>query len=196
MKLEALLCPRCGGELDAIGQNDRLRCPYCGTLLQIEQSAESIGVRIVERREVGKTERAKIKLELEKLKIQAEKDRTRLSVYLVVGCLVMLVALPLIGEALYAVPGMFAAASGKLAAPLASEDVKGLDSGDLKMRFEDVGFEDIELVPMKDINLVTGFYLDEGAVDHVTIDGEGDFTEEPYYSPDASIRIFYHSSAG
>ena len=63
------------------------------------------------------------------------------------------------------------------------------------MRLEDVGFENIELIPMKDIDWISGLYLDEGTVDHVTIDGESDFTEESYYAPGDSIRIFYHSNA-
>lgn len=196
MKLAALLCPRCGGELDDIGQNDVLRCPYCGTSLLIERSQESIGVQIVERSEAGKTERAKIKLELEKLKIQAKDDQSRLSVRLIVCCFAMAIVLPLIVGALSAAPGMLATASGKIAAPLASEGVEGLDVNDLKMRFEDVGFENIELIPMKDIDWISGLYLDEGTVDHVTMDGESDFTEESYYAPSDPIRIFYHSNAG
>lgn len=196
MKLEALACPHCGGELDGVGRDDTIRCPYCGALLHVEYSPESIKVQLVKQREDGKTERAKIELESKKLKIQAEKNQTRLSVYLIVGCLLMIMLLPLIGEVLYAVPDMFATASGKIAAPLASQDARGLDANDLKLRFEDAGFENITLIPMKDINWVSGFYLDEGAVDHVTIGGEGDYSDESYYSPNAPIRIYYHSSMG
>ena len=196
MKLDALTCPHCGGELDSVGRDDTICCPYCGAMLHVERSPESIRVQLVKQREGGKTERAKIELESKKLKIQAEKDQTRLSVYLIVGCLLMIMVLPLIGEVLHAVPDMFATASGKITAPLTSQDARGLDANDLKMRFEDAGFENIALIPMKDINWVSGLYLDEGTVDHVTIGGEGDFSDESYYSPNAPIRIYYHSGMG
>lgn len=108
----------------------------------------------------------------------------------------MLILLSLVNGACSVAPGMIAIASGKIAVPLTSEDVDGLDSNDLRLRFEDVGFENIELIPMEDIDWITGLYLDEGVVDHVTIDGVGDFTEDSYFPSDAPVRIFYHSSSG
>lgn len=75
MRLDALVYPRCGGELDGVGQDDTVRRPYCGAMLHIERSPESVQVRVTELKEDGKTKRVKIKFETEKLKNQQRRTR-------------------------------------------------------------------------------------------------------------------------
>lgn len=75
MKLEAQICPRCGGELDGVYQDNALRCSYCGALLRIEHSPESVKVRIVDRQEDGKTEREKSSWSQRSLKSKQRKSK-------------------------------------------------------------------------------------------------------------------------
>ena len=83
--------------------------------------------------------------------------------------------------------------TGDIPVPASSGDIKGIAYTDAVQRFEDAGFYDIECIDLNDISFVSGFFTDENSVDHVTINGEEDFSTSSYYPPDAKIRIYYHS---
>lgn len=77
--------------------------------------------------------------------------------------------------------------------PASSGDLTGISYSDAEQRFSDAGFTSIECIDLNDLDLVSGLFNSDGSVDHITINGEEDFSSSSHYPSDATIRIYYHS---
>lgn len=95
------------------------------------------------------------------------------------------------------IPGQKAAVS-KSKPPIASDDIakkydgRKLTNNDLKKSFEDAGFTNIKMYPIKDVTLL-GLVIREGMVDSVTIDGKKSFKKSSSFNSDAEVVIKYHA---
>ena len=83
--------------------------------------------------------------------------------------------------------------SGDIAVPASSDDLRGISRFDAEQRFKDAGFTNVECVGMRDLNFMTGIFIDGDSVESVAINGVDSFDSSVYYPADAAVRITYHS---
>ena len=62
---------------------------------------------------------------------------------------------------------------------------------DLKTKFEEAGFTNVKLYPVADLSI--GFFVKEGAVESVTIDGKSSFKKSNIFNSNSEIVIKYHT---
>lgn len=75
--------------------------------------------------------------------------------------------------------------------PVTSKAAKGVNYIDIQTAFNDAGFVNIVLEPMPDI--VFGWFVKDGEVDAVLINGESKYSEGAQYRPDVEVVIKYHT---
>ncbi len=75
-----------------------------------------------------------------------------------------------------------------------SYDVEDQLYQDVVVRFNSIGLENIELVPIED--LITGWLTKDGEIEKVTINGDDYFYKGQKVKKDALIRITYHTFPG
>lgn len=79
-----------------------------------------------------------------------------------------------------------------VAVPVTSKDAKGINYIDIQTAFKDAGFINIVLEPVPDI--VLGWFVKDGDVDAVFIDGQSKYSEGTQYRPDVEVVIKYHTA--
>lgn len=84
--------------------------------------------------------------------------------------------------------------SDEIALTFSSYDMDGQQYQDIVTRFQSIGLDNIELVPVED--LIIGWLAKDGEVDTVTIDGDDYFYKGEKVKKDALIRISYHTFPG
>ena len=62
---------------------------------------------------------------------------------------------------------------------------------DLKTKFEEAGFTNVKLYPVADLSI--GFFVKEGAVESVTMDGKSSFKKSNIFNSNSEIVIKYHT---
>ena len=125
------------------------------------------------------------------LEREREKERNdNRAGFAALGLLVAIILLCLLMANASSIGAIF---TGDIAVPASSGDLTGISYSDVEQRFADAGFTNIECIDLNDLDLVSGFFNSDGSVDHVTINGEEDFSSSSHYPSDATIRIYYHS---
>ena len=75
--------------------------------------------------------------------------------------------------------------------PVTSKGAKGVNYIDIQTAFNDAGFVNIVLEPIPDI--VLGWFVKDGEVDAVLVNGESKYSEGAQYRPDVEVVIKYHT---
>ena len=86
------------------------------------------------------------------------------------------------------IAGMIAKSEGKIQPPASSEMIIGGNYSVIENRFKRAGFTDIQ-IESKEFDYYS--VEEEGAVTQIFIDGDNEFSQNNYYSPDAKIVIYY-----
>ena len=78
-----------------------------------------------------------------------------------------------------------------IAVPGSAKDYKNTNYTDVKYVLEQAGFTNI--IIEADPDLITGFVHDDGDIEDISINGISNFNKGDVFSPDARIRIQYHT---
>lgn len=81
-----------------------------------------------------------------------------------------------------------------VSAPVMGKEAKGMNYTEIETAFADAGFVNIVLEPIPDI--VLGWFVKDGEVDSVLIEGDHEYSQGTLYRPDAEVRIKYHTAKG
>lgn len=84
--------------------------------------------------------------------------------------------------------------SDEVILPFSAYDLEGQLYPDIVTRFQSIGLDNIELVPIED--LIIGWLTKDGEIEQVTINGDNSFYEGDNVKKDALIRISYHTFPG
>lgn len=215
MKVKPLICPRCGADLLPAGERNAYGCSCCGLNValdfsSIEGMSEEERAAVLERdraraerdrarfeRDRERAERDKVRApieaEMQERQLEREREKERndnRAGFAALGLLVAIILLCLLMANASSIGAFF---TGDIAVPASSGDLAGISYSDVEQRFADAGFTNIECIDLNDLDLVSGFFNSDGSVDHVTINGEEDFSSSSHYPSDATIRIYYHS---
>ena len=79
----------------------------------------------------------------------------------------------------------------ELTTPISNEDIGDINYIELKELFEEAGFRNITVIPVYD--LLIGWFVKEGNVNSVKINGSEEFTLNDKYGSDAVVEITYHA---
>ena len=206
-KPRKLDCPSCGGTLEAAGYVDEYTCPYCGSRCAIELDTDTVHARVrlrelendvirdklshAHQERMQESEHAhKQKMAFGAAEIEAEKNKSDNRT--VLALLAILVLMIVVGSLSLSWGKLTAPFTGYIPAPASYEDFEDIKLADAQNRFEDAGFTNISTEGLGDIK---GFDIfgSKGKVDHVTINGDEDFSTYDTFPPDAQVRIYYHS---
>ncbi len=215
MKVRPLICPRCGADLSPAGERNAYKCPRCGLNValdfsSVEGMSEEERAAVLERdraraerdrarfeRDRERAERDKVRApieaEMQVRRLEREREKERNDNIIGFAALGLLVVLMLFCLLMANAPSIGALFTGDIAVPASSGDLEGILYSDVEQRFADAGFTNIECIDLNDLDLVGGFFNSDGSVDHITINGEDDFSSSSHYPSDATIRIYYHS---
>lgn len=80
---------------------------------------------------------------------------------------------------------------GEAKTPSASSAQEGRAYRDVINDFEEKGFTNIKTVVLED--LVTGWLVQDGEVDSVSVDGDEDYTPDTWYPKDVEVVVKYHT---
>lgn len=89
------------------------------------------------------------------------------------------------------------ASVSKIKPPISSEDAikeyngKKLNQTDLEKKFKEAGFTNIKLDSIEDLNI--GFFVKEGSVESISIDGKDSFKKSSIFDSNAEVVIKYHA---
>ena len=195
MGVKGLKCPGCGAPINTefIKEDGTMFCPYCGNAVKIEDSNtitinKNITKRTINDAKIIKAENEK--MEIEK-RYEERKDDNRIMLVLL-GVMILWVVF-LFGKGyakkLYdnsVVEKM--EQEGKISVG-DCDDYEGDSYKEVEAQFRSMGFENIELVDLKD----SGIRLwKNGKVKSVSISGDTDFDEGDYFSKDEKVVITYH----
>lgn len=211
----AYRCPRCGlnvaldftsvegmseEERAAVLERDRARAERDRARFERDRErAERDKVRAPFEAEMRKQEmerdkvRASIEAEMQERQLEREREKERNDNRVGFAALGLLVAIFLLCLLMANASSIGALFTGDIAVPASSGDLAGISYSDAEQRFTDAGFTNIECIGLNDLDLVSGFFNSDGSVDHITINGEEDFSSSSHYPSDAIIRIYYHS---
>ena len=79
----------------------------------------------------------------------------------------------------------------KTVSPLGFSDARKMDYVDVIWFFKEAGFASVETVPVPD--LITGWFVRDGAIDYVSVDGRTNFRKKDVFRIDAPVVIYYHT---
>lgn len=160
-------------------ERDKVRAPFEAEMRKQEMERDKV--------------RASIEAEIQEKQLEREREKERNDNRLRVAVLGLPVALMLLCLFMANASSIGSFFTGDIAVPASSSDLTGISYSDVEQRFADAGFTNIECKALNDLDLVSGFFNGDGSVDHVTINGEEDFSSSSHYPSDATIRIYYHS---
>lgn len=207
VKAHKLDCPSCGGTLEIADYVDEYTCPYCGSRCCVELDADTLRSRVrikelenevirdrlshAHQERMQESEHAhKQKMAFGAAEIAAEKNRSDNKTVLAIMAMLFLMAL--VGMLSLSWGKLTATITGNIPAPASYEDFVDIKLADAQNRFEDAGFTNISTEGLGDV-IGLDIFGAEGKVDHVTINGDEDFSTYDTFSPDAQVRIYYHS---
>lgn len=215
MKVKPLICPRCGADLSPAGERNAYRCSRCGLnvvldFTSVEGMSEEERAAVLERdraraerdrarfeRDRERAERDKVRApieaEMQERQLEREREKERNNNKVGFAILGLFVALMLFCLLMANVSDIGAFFTGDIVVPASSGDLTGISYSDAEQRFTDAGFTNIECIDLNDLDLVSGFFNSDGSVDHITINGEENFSSSSHYPSDAMVRIYYHS---
>lgn len=81
--------------------------------------------------------------------------------------------------------------NNEASAPIASTELTSQNYKTVVQQFEDAGFTNIKTTKIED--LITGWLIEDGEIEKVTIDGEEDFEDGDFFSNDVRVDIAYHT---
>lgn len=184
-------CPNCGAEIKEIKDAETFFCNYCGAGISRDRDSNTYTYRKIYQRideAAILAEKRKI-MEMENKK-EEDKRGIKIAIWITVGCAVFVALMVIIG---------LASESKHVKAPAEDNDVfEGMNYLVVKEQFVKAGFENIELVPLKDKKEGDSKI---GQVTEVTINGDDDFsewsllggTELITYKSTDMVIIEYHS---
>ena len=202
MGVKGLKCPGCGAPINVeFKKNDgTMFCPYCGNAVKIEDSNtitinKNITKRTIDDAKIIRAENEKLEIE----KKYKEKDKERKDEYMPMILLMVfllfwaVVGMEISGEGL--ISGTLnrnrakeMEAMGKISVGSCS-DYEGDSYKEVEAQFKSMGFDNIELIDLKDSGLKL---WKNGKVKSVSISGNTDFDENDYFSKDEKVVITYH----
>ena len=81
--------------------------------------------------------------------------------------------------------------NNETSAPIASTELTSQNYKTVVQQFEDAGFTNIKTTKIED--LITGWLIEDGEIEKVTIDGKEDFEDGEFFSNDVRVDIAYHT---
>lgn len=81
--------------------------------------------------------------------------------------------------------------NNETSAPIASTELTSQNYKTVVQQFEDAGFTNIKTTKIED--LITGWLIEDGEIEKVTIDGKEDFKDGDFFSNDVRVDIAYHT---
>jgi predicted RNA-binding protein Jag len=81
--------------------------------------------------------------------------------------------------------------NNEISAPIASTELTSQNYKTVVQQFEDAGFINIKTTKIED--LITGWLIEDGEIEKVTIDGKEDFEDGDFFSNDVRVDIAYHT---
>ena len=188
MGVKGLKCPGCGAPINVeYKKNDgTMFCPYCGNAVKIEDSNTITINKNITKRTIND---AKI--------IRAENERLQIEHEHRIGKVLLVIMI-----SIFIGPFFFYGCMAKLARERKvsliergkvsvgnCDDYEGDNYKEVEAQFRSMGFENIELVDLKDSGIKV---WKNGKVKSVSISGNTDFDEGDYFSKDEKVVISYH----
>jgi hypothetical protein len=81
--------------------------------------------------------------------------------------------------------------NNEISAPIASTELTSQNYKTVVQQFEDAGFINIKTTKIED--LITGWLIEDGSIEKVTVDGKEDFEDGEFFSNDVRVDIAYHT---
>ena len=81
--------------------------------------------------------------------------------------------------------------NNEISVPIASTELTSQNYKTVVQQFEDAGFTNIKTTKIED--LITGWLIEDGEIEKVTIDGKEDFEDGDFFSSDVRVDITYHT---
>ena len=195
MRLTKLSCPACGAniQMELQGRTDFF-CNYCGSKILIEDGKTSISktVNINKNINVHKQYSDEAAIEKQRRKDRENERAHKETKWIMIGLLIILVldfAFLDLGAKKEEREEQRLIEAGMIPAGMASSDMEGKKYEGIVEQLELSGFSNIVTVDMDDAGL---FKNKSDTIDHVTINGDSDFSSSDLFDPDSKIIISYH----
>ena len=179
MKKITLNCPQCGANLEIADDIDTFFCTYCGTKIATGDIARiNAQLRV---KEMEHEERTKEK-----------DDRTYKQTMLGLVAFILILFGMMFALGIYSDRRDDKLAQqnvGKIKIDTNNTALSGENYKDVENILSDKGFTNVETVEMEK---KAGLFKDPGEVDRVVIGGSTDYSNDSYFDPDVSVKIYYY----
>ena len=121
-------------------------------------------------------------------KHESGKSKALSFVFLVVALTFTVLYLGLLG---YSLRGAITTKANSVTVATSANEYQGLPYQLVKSDMNDMGFTNIEMIPLEDLTLDQA--ADDGAVESISIKGNSNFEEDATFSKDDAVIITYHT---
>lgn len=188
MKIHKLSCPNCGAALDLnVEEREYVFCAYCGQKFFVDNEKKEYTFN----QNVNVTHINRIIDEAKIAKIKSEAKEQQNAWYGLIGAAIFWIILVIminISSAKDDREKEKAIAQGKISAGYYM-DYEGEDYEAVVKKFKALGFENIEVIDLKDSGIAL---WKNKKVESVSINGDSSFGNSDYFEPNAKVVISYH----
>lgn len=185
MKLISMRCPECNGSIDInCNQRKYIFCPYCGSQIAVDRENE-VEITINKNISITKTKRNIDDAKISKAKYKGlnELFGNIGMLFIVIVCFAVMI-MAVIFEHIEKKDNL---ELGKVSVGSSSE-YEGQNYEVVLKSFENMGFEDVEVIDLND----AGLTKKEDCVDKVSISGNDTFSSDDYFYKSEPVLITYH----
>lgn len=188
MKLRVLKCPECRANLEIEEGRTFCYCQYCGCkiILDDEKEEKTINKNINITKNVTHTKRYVDEAEIIKA-TNKEKEDKRSWIVLIV-CMVIAIGIPFGMLTKFDIEEKIAEKEGKVSVGF-YRDLEGQDYETVVAHFKSAGFENIEVIDLKDAGIV---FWKNDKVEQISVAGNTSFDSTDYFSKDSKVVISHH----
>ena len=189
MKLVKLKCESCGAMLKVNEDLKKVCCNYCGAEFLIDDGSTTHTYRKIDEARIKESE-IKDKINARELEYkEREEKRNNLSIFICFALMILMVFFCLGMSFYYEQKSM--PNENEIKIPVDVKTFKGEDYQQVIQELEDIGFENVESITIKD--LVTGWITRDGEVEKVSINGDTEFEEGDIFPKNATVVVTYHT---